>query len=194
MKKVLKFLVILLEIILITYVIIFTTFLLCKNKFNYTQFGENTLITVTAKNQKEFSNFNKGDLVIIKEATFDEVKVGGEIYYYDTINQAYVIRVGVVTEKSGDEYSYLVKIDTNEGKDRTISADRLIGIYADKSYESVGGVIDLLTSRIGFLLLVILPILLLFIYHIYNLVYMLKTSKVVPNEKAPKKDDDVELL
>ena len=53
LKKILKWVWEFLEIIIIAYVILITSCILCRNKYNYTEFFEKyTLVTVDVDNQK----------------------------------------------------------------------------------------------------------------------------------------------
>ncbi len=168
MKKLGKILLTILEIAIIIYVIFVTTCLLCKNKYGYTQFGKSTLISINDDNSAELVDFESGNLVIVDSAKFNNIEAEDELYYYDTVGNSYVIRKGKVSEKSGDSYSAVYVIDNN-----SISNDRIIGKFS-KKYSSLGLILDILESRIGFLLIVILPIFLLFIYQIYKMVVLVK--------------------
>ena len=89
----------------------------------------------------------------------------------------------------------------------TIATTRVIGKYS-AIYHNIGGVLDVLQSRIGFLLLVILPILLIFMYQIYALIIVIKYGEEELEEKSSsdksqtknnnkdkkKKKDEIELL
>lgn len=170
MKKVGKILLGILEIFIIVYVIAITTCLLCKNKYGYTKIGGSTLVTVNVENSVELTDFSEGDLIIFKEIRYNSVEVGDAIYYYDTLNDQYIIRKGIVESKEGDNRSAVYVLDD----DATIASERVVGSFKGNRYASVGSILDVLESRFGFLLIVILPILLLFIYQVYKMVVLLK--------------------
>jgi len=168
MKKVGKVLLTVLEVLMIIYVIFITTCLLCKNKYGYTQFGNKTFIAINDDNSAELVDFDSGDLIIVKDVKFNAVNTGDELYYYDTANNTYVIRKGIVSEKTGDSYSAVYEIDGN-----SVSKERIIGKLT-KSYGALGLILNVLESRIGFLLLVLLPIFILFIYQVYRMIVLVK--------------------
>jgi hypothetical protein len=174
MKNVLKTLLGILEIVVIIFAIFMVSTIFLRNKFGYTQFGKNTWIIIDDMNITELTHFEPGELVIVKEALFKDIKVGDELYYYDTVNDEYIIRTGVVKSKTGDNRSALYVFE--EVPQNSISSDRIVGKY-HTSHSSLGTVIGFLQSTAGFLIFVILPILVLFIYQVYNLVMIIKYDK-----------------
>lgn len=166
-----------LEFVIIGYVIVITSCLLCRNKYGYTQFGDNTLVIVDSYNVAELSDYKKGDLLIVETINYSTVKPGDVIYYYDTLNEAYIIRKGVVKEVSGDSYSAVYILEENS---ISISQERAMG-KAKTSYSDLGSFLSVLESRLGFLLIVILPIFVLFIYQVYRMVVLLKLD---PDEES----------
>lgn len=159
-----------LEALLIIYVMVITTFLLCTNKYGYTEINGKTLISINEDNSAELTDFEIGDLIVVKKERFNSINEGDELYYYDAINFGYVIRKGNVKEKNGDSYTAVYEIN-----DSSVATERLIGSL-DKHYSKLGAVLDVLESRIGFLLIVILPVFVLFIYQIYKTVLLVKSE------------------
>lgn len=174
MKNVLKVFLGILEILIIIFAIFMVSTIFLRNKYGYTQFGKNTWIIIDDMNTTELSHFKSGDLVIVKETLFNNINVGDEVYYYDTINEEYIIRTGIVKTKTGDNRSALYTFEENP--QTSISSDRVLGTYSN-SYSNWGAVLGFLQSTAGFLIFVILPILVLFIYQVYNLVMILKYDK-----------------
>lgn len=207
-KKFLKGLWGFVELIIIIYVICMTAFLLCKNDYGFTQIGDMTFITINDHLQENLPDeTQKGDLLLVR-AGIDDIKVGDKIYYYATENNEYVIRSAHVREEvTSDENMALYQLDDEIGT--TIATTRVLGKYS-AIYHTIGGVLDVLQSRIGFLLLVILPILLIFMYQIYALIIVIKygeesvkeaqsdthTKNKTPDKKEEekKKQDEIELL
>lgn len=171
MKKVLGFVGAIVEIIIIIYAIGMVSILFMKNQYGYTKFGDTTLIIIDDKNTAELSKFSEGDLVLVKDLGFNDIKEGDELYYYDALNKEYVVRTGIVKTKSGDNRNSLYTFENLNNV--SIPKERILGVL-DSVKPSLGGVIAFLTSTVGFLVFVILPILVLFIYQIYHLVIILK--------------------
>ncbi len=204
-KKFLKGLWGLVEVIIIIYVICMTAFLLCKNKYGFTQIGDMTYITINEHLQSYLPETKENDLLMVKQNNKD-INVGDKIYYYAVENNEYVIKTAHVKEIviSEDDMA-LYQLD-DEAK-TTIATTRVIGKYS-AIYHNIGGVLDVLQSRIGFLLLVILPILLIFMYQIYALIIVIKYGEEELQEKSSsdkpqannnnkdkkKKKEEIELL
>lgn len=184
MKRFLKWLIGLFEIIIIIYVICITTCLLAKNKYGFTQLGNTTLITINEHLQEFLPETKVKDLLIVKGDPKDIINVGDKIFYYSTHNEEYIIKSGYVKDKITDNDRSLYVMDDEDGS--TISSTRTIGKYSN-TYNTIGGILDILESRLGFLLLVLLPILVIFIYQIYALIIVVKYTDFEDNDKKLKK-------
>lgn len=184
MKKVGKIILKSVEVLIILYVIMISTVLLCRNKYGYTQFGDKTIVTMGQKDTKYLKEFDKKDLIVLKSVDFDETKVGEEVYYYAIENENYVIKKGKISDKSGEASNAIYTIEQSDTKD--VSNDKVLG-KLDKVYSNLGQVLFFLSSRIGFLIFVLLPILVLFIYEIYDFIMEIKFEKVTPTKSNSNK-------
>lgn len=192
LKRILKWLWEFVEVLIIIYVIFITSCILCRNKFGYTQFSDMTFITVNDSNTKFIQGSKPGDLLIVRgqQTGFDK---GDLIYYYITVDEKYVVRTGVIGSKTEDDYSALYVL--NDEKKTSVASNRVIGKYVS-THPGKGSVLEVLESRFGFLFLVLLPILVVFIYQVYQLVIVARYEVVEddgeekPKKKElPKKDD-----
>lgn len=172
MKKMGKILITIVEVFIIIYVIIITLCLLDQNKYGYTVFGNKTLVTISDDNSAELPSFRNGDLVVLEKTSYDDVKVGDTLYYYDAINETYIINSSIVKEKSGDDDSAIYIMENS----KSVAEERIVGSYENQKYSGLGSILDVLESRVGFLLIVILPIFVLFIYQVYKMIVLLKFS------------------
>lgn len=192
----------LIEIIIIVYVICITACLLCTNKYGFTEFGNVTLITVNDHIEEFLPEVKDNDLLIVKGKN-EDINVGDKIYYYATADNKYIVEAAFVKEiVSKDGNLALYKLDDEVGT--TVATTRVIGKYS-AIYHNIGGILDVLESKIGFLLLVILPILIIFMYQIYALIIVVKygdeeldkEEKKKENKKQTpkeKKKEEIELL
>lgn len=185
----------LLQVVIIIYVICITACLLCKNKYGFTEIGDMTLITINEHLAEFIPETKKSDLLLVKKSTKD-INVGDQIYYYATDNNEYIIKTAHVKEEvTSEDDMALYALD--DEKESTIATNRVIGKYST-IYNNIGGILDILESRLGFLLLVILPILLIFMYQIYALIMVIKYGEEDIKEELekspPKKKEEVELL
>ena len=185
------------EVLIILYVIVLTSFLLCKNKYGYTQFGDYTFDNVSLFDEKNNKNLKKGDLLIVKNS--NDISEGDVVYYYAVYNENYIIKSGPVMEIKSDDYSSLYTIDDNGPL--SVVGTRLLGKYAN-TYPRIGGILSVLESRLGFLFCVLLPIMIVFIYQVYEFVIIIRYERVDTakelidhaKEKKDQTDSDVEIL
>ena len=150
-----------------------TILLLAYNDYGLTQFGSKTWILMTHDIYSE--NFSKGDLVIVESRGFtkglgyaDKVEVGDEIFAarVDAYGNVF-IEVGIVGKLYEDENA----IAFENGS--TFDIKFVIGEAVD-SYPTIGGILSIITSKWGFLFLVLVPCFLIFIYEIYSLIIEIK--------------------
>lgn len=155
-------------IIYIPIVLFLTICLLNYNDYNVTVFGKNSLLVI----EDDLEGFKAGDLAIVKKNNNDEIKEGDNIFFYEATSVTTKIsyaKVESVKEVSREKTTYII-----EG-DYEVSSDFVIGKQAtSKKYEGLGSVLSVLESRWGFLMIIIFPILLLFIYEIYMLINEVK--------------------
>ncbi|MBQ6477471.1 MAG: hypothetical protein IJI43_03460 [Bacilli bacterium] len=213
-----------LEILIIIYVIFITACILFRNDYGFTQFGDYTLASLGKNDAKYIKNTNNGDLLIVKKSK--NIAVGDYIYYYAVIDESYVIRTGVVQGVTKDDYNSLYNIKTKISNDKTVKISvnhkRVLGKAAN-NYAKLGDILKFLETRLGFLVFVLLPIMLVFVYQIYIFVVLLNyekketlnkiistnnkealnkpevkeekpVEKEVPKEEEKKDDEDIEVL
>ena len=172
-KRIFGWLWIFIEVLVVIYVILVTSYILFINKYGFTQFGNYTMTSIDEVNVNYLNEGKDGNLLVIKNS--NDIKKGDLIYYYAGIEEEYVIKNGVVEE--------VVKIDNSgfytlsDDSSTSISSERIIGVDA-KQYKLLGSIMDVLESNVGFLLLVLLPILFIFIYQVYKLIMVIKDDDI----------------
>lgn len=173
MKKVLKYSWNVLQVLIIIYVILITLFIFCENKYGFTQFGKYTFNNVTSIDEKNLPNVKEGDLLVIRNS--NDIKEGDLVYYYAAYKEKYIVVSNIV--KSINKGNYTL------GKDNTyiVPDSRIIGKYT-YVYHYVGGILSLLESKNGFIFLVLLPIMIVFIYQIYQFLLLLRYDKLTDLE------------
>lgn len=194
MKGKIRWLFRIIEFIIIFYAIALTAFLLCKNKFGYTQFGDYTLIPIQLMQERNIDGVKKGELLVVQNS--NDIEEGDKIYYYMVYHESYIIKSGVVTSIKNDDYSYLYTVD--EKDPTTIVGTKVLGKYST-TYPKWGTILSILSSRLGFLFLVLLPILIVFIYQVYEFVMIIRyeeveKEKIIQEEKKKDVKEDIEIL
>ena len=172
--KVVKVLWHILEVIIICYVVFITACILFRNGYGYTQFGSMTVVTVNDVNVNDFENISNGSLLLIKDS--NSFKVDDEVFYYDIRNQKYIVVSDRIVNIEDGKYIVDGVNENNEVVQVKLNNKKIIG----KNYVKIGilgYLVDLLESRIGFLLLVILPIFIVFLYELIQFVIAFRTEK-----------------
>lgn len=144
--------------------------LLNRNENGVIELGNQNLIIVT--DDTLVPNYKSGDLIVVKEISKDDVSVNDMVFFYrmefseGSVNLANVVSMQRVNEK---ETTFTVK------DNYMFSSEYLIGRTIDsKTYGTVGGIINTLISRWGFLFLIILPLLFAFLFQIYSVIIEVK--------------------
>ena len=170
MSKVLQiiksFIVGVLGCIFFTFAISMTVLLLNYNKYGLTQFGSTTMVMINEQISNE--TFKKGDLVLVKSRKIADLKVGDEIFVYRIISSN---KITVEIGKIGQIYLEEDAIALENGD--TFSNEFIMGT-SDKIYNKIGPYLSIVESKWGFLFLVLVPCLLIFIYEIYALIVEIK--------------------
>lgn len=166
---------IIIKIIIFFYVTlcIFTTFSLLKyNNYNFTQLNNKILI----KLKDNAGNYKKGSLLIVDNNK--NYSLEDNIFYCQLKKGKCDIRYGKINTIINDDY-----VINNE----IIPQKLLIGI--DKKVISVpiiGYFMQILESEWGYLLLIVVPMLLGFIYEVYMIIKEIKSKKKTLEEDNGK--------
>ena len=165
------------EIVLVVFVIIAvltTTCMLSKNDYNVMQFGNKIWLLAN----KEMEDYPNNSLLIIKEDQRN-VKLNDEVFYYYENNDNNSVKYGKITAINNNSY-------TIEGEE--IEKNMIISSKENASKISVlGPIISILTSRYGYLLLIILPILAAFIYQVALIIKELNKEPEETKKNKKKK-------
>ena len=177
------------NLIFIIYAIIavfVTICLLSFNEYKVSEFGDTSLVIID--NEELEPTFNKGDLVIVDKSK--RIREGDTIFFYNS--SADVVEVTLATvqniEKVNDsEYTYAI-----DG-DRSISSEYVLGNAGDVTkISTVGTVLGVLESKWGFLILIVFPSLLAFIYEITVVFTEIREGKEAEDDEEDNDDDNDE--
>lgn len=146
--------------------ILITYCLLSYNKYNVSEFKDKYLLVLKAKNDY----YHKSDLLVVKKT--DDYQIGDTIFYYDSYNASAKVKMNKIKniEIVQDGYS----LYTLEN-DLTINFDSILGTTKNtSSYILIGSIYSIITSKWGYLIIIILPMLAAFIYEIYQIIKEIK--------------------
>lgn len=116
--------------------------------------------------------FRAGDLIIIRKCDPETLKEGDIVTFHTIINNEFALNTHRITEIQdlGGARNYVTKGDNNELADIHMIADGdIVGKYVCH-LAGFGKVMSFLSSSLGFLLVIVLPLLIFFIYQVYHLI------------------------
>ena len=164
-----------------------TVCLLSYNEFNVPSFGSTTVLAIDSDEMEP--DFLEGDLLLIKRESDKKIDNGDKVFFYNgnKVNE-YLINIGTVEDKTlvtSKESTYTI----NNNK---VSGSYVIGrVNATKIIHNIGYVYNVLTSKWGFMFLIIFPTIFLIMYEILMIIdatKALKDETDLPNEKATVTD------
>lgn len=156
-------------VILLAALFAFTT-LATKNNNQVASLAGFTPLSVVSDSMAP--TFNAGDLIIIRKCDPSTLQEGDIITFHAIINNEYALnthRISQIQDQNGVR-SYVTKGDNNAIEDiHMISDGDIVGQYVGK-LPGFGKIVEFLSSSTGFLLVIVLPLLIFFIYQVYHLV------------------------
>ena len=172
-------------IILVAALYAFTTMATRDNQNVSNLLGYTPLVV---KSDSMAPTFSAGDLIFIKKCDTGTLKEGDIICFHTIIDNEYALNTHRIEkiESVGDVRSYTTIGDNNNGITDThiISDGDIVGKYVGH-LQNAGKVMDFLSSSTGFLIVIVLPMLLFFIYQVYNLIMIsIRLKKAVAVETA----------
>lgn len=182
--------VILWAVILVAALYAFTTMATRDNQNVSNLFGYTPLVV---KSDSMAPTFETGDLIIIKKCDTSTLKEGDIICFHTIINNEYALNTHRIKsiESIGDARSYTTIGDNNEGiaDQHVISDGDIVGKYV-LNVPKVGKVMDFLSGSTGFLIVIVLPMLLFFIYQVYHLITIsINLKKAIAVETAKEQEN-----
>lgn len=172
MKIIFKGLVSFLGVVYIAVAIFTTAFLLNRNDYSVTVFGNSSLFIV---NEDELEpNYSANTLLVVNKENSDNINVGDKIFYYDTYSNEKVIKYNEVTKKervTDTETTFITK------ENKVLSGQYVLGTEeSTTNYVLLGSILNVLQSKWGFLFFILFPLFLAFVYEIYAIIKEVKNS------------------
>lgn len=124
--------------------------------------------------------FEKGDLIFIHKCDTSKLKEGDIITFHTIIDNEYALNTHRIQkiESNGEARTFTTIGDNNDGiaDQHMISDGDIVGKYVGHIAKA-GTLMDFLSSSTGFLIIIVLPMLLFFIYQVYNLIMISERLK-----------------
>ena len=136
-----------------------------------------------------------GDVVIGKEVDFNTLKEGDIITYWTTVDEQKILNTHritkVISNGKGSVPSFKTKGDNNQIEDEyTVAAADIVAKYNSK-ISGFGKAVDFLETQKGFFICIVLPLILFFLYQLYNFIKVIVTVK--QDNAGLSKEDEEEL-
>lgn len=176
-KKILPIIYILYVILSITVTILLFSF----NDYRVSEYKTKSVIINCGNN--DIKNYSRGSILIIKNNKIS-IKKGDTVFYYSTSNN----KVGVKDSNIKKIYELDEMTTTVELKNGNVTSLNYV-IGNDKNIKVIpilGYLLWIMESRWGYLIFVILPLLFMFIFGIYDLIKKLNEIKRVDNKSKGK--------
>ena len=149
--------------------------LLSYNEFATTQLGKYTLLIIDDNGMKEKYGYEEGDLLIVKRDADSTMKPGDYAFYYDANKRTSVLvytgKINSITPVTPGESTF----DIDGVK---VSGEYVIGTMNQVGvYHHAGTILGIMTSKWGFMFLVIFPTLFAIIYEIMMIIELTRNNK-----------------
>lgn len=148
-----------------------TICLLAYNDYKVSEFGDTSMFVL----KYDVGDFNKNDLLIVSGDKIGDIKKGTEVLYYDSYDSKVKIdieKVVKVEKVSDSEYTY------NFEDGSYVSNDFVIGSTDDVTNLGVlGFLLGVLESKVGYLLIIVLPMFLVFLYELVAVVKEIRVKR-----------------
>ena len=126
---------------------------------------------------EKISEYDKSSLVRFDKKVDYEKMVDTDIYYFDDDNNL----------QNGKLVAYDKENEIFTVGDVSYKKDKLLG-KADKGYQFIGTLLNVLTSRVVYLILFIVPVLILLVYELYLFIkYCFRDKNTVDNDEKKKR-------
>lgn len=172
-------------VILVAALYAFTTMATKDNQNVANLFGYTPLVV---ESNSMSPTFKKDDLIFVKKCDTSKLEEGDIICFHTIIDNEYALnthRIQSIAE-NGEARSYITVGDNNNGvaDQHIISDGDIVGEYVGH-ISGAGKLMNFLSSSTGFLLVIVLPMLIFFIYQVYNLIMIsIRLKKAVAVENA----------
>lgn len=155
-------------VVYLSVIICASTLVLNRNDYGYTEFGNKALIDVKENTDK----YLKGQLVVVEKRIIDNLKVGDEVFVYQTNQQEKTVKVvaspiKAINSEEATPYITISADDTSWGQD-------YIAGQSIKVYDSIGSILTFVESKWIFFAIFIVPCFFILLYEIYSVIIVIK--------------------
>lgn len=188
LKSVLGGIVDFLMLVIIVFAIGVTLISLNSEDNNISKIGK--YIPLNVKTNSMEPTIMEGDFIIVEECDPSELKVGDVISFLATEEDTVIVKTHriVFIDETTKDRSFITRGDNNEVNDNVpVFPSDVVGKWNDVRLAKVGTILDFVSSQTGFLICIVLPLLILFVYQIYRFIVVIieeKNASTIKNNAA----------
>ena len=169
--------------------IIVTICLLSFNQYKVSEFDSTTVLIINTNNLKE-KGFNKGDLVLVD--TTQKQEPGEDIFFHAT-SELGKTTIDIQTLKD-KQVSAVTGETTYVLENKEIPSDLAIGPTKNSTrIGKLGTILSILESKWGFLILIVFPSLLAFLYELWEFIANVRAAKDEDDDEEEEEENEEEV-
>lgn len=167
MKKIVENIVI---VVLIAVISLMSVLLLSYNEYHVSQFGNKSLLIANS----DLLNYKKGSLLVVKMVNGYDIDENDYVFYCDTTSNDVITVLSKVKSviKNKDDYKVILTNGIEVDSKYILGTNK-----STKEYKNIGSVLKIFESKIGNLVLIVIPAFLLFIYELVNVILEYKRKE-----------------
>ena len=174
-----------------------------SNKAGFPRIGDTCILTVQSDSMAEPGGFYAGDLIISKVPTLEQkqnLEVGDVVTFYmdldpnDNIDHKELNshRIIEVIKDENGVVSYATKGDHNQYEDeKIINWSAVEALWTGKRLAGVGTAINFLQSSTGFLVCIVIPLILFFLWEVFQVVTTILKIKNKGKRQITQEDEEL---
>ena len=177
-KKILGGIVNFIMLLIIIFAIFVTVISLTSDNNKISKIGK--YIPLNVKTDSMAPTIREGDFIVMEECDVSKLKEGDVIAFFANEQDKVIIKTHRIVNIMGEDQnkSFITRGDNNNVDDNVpVFPNDVIGKWDDVRVPKAGKVLDFVTSKLGFLFLIVVPLLILFIYQIYKFIVVIIEEK-----------------
>ena len=177
-KKILGGLVNFVMLLIIIFAIFVTIISLTSDESKVSRIGK--YIPLNVKTDSMNPTIKKGDFIVVEDCDVSKLKKGDVIAFFTNVEDRVIIKTHRIINVMGEgsNKSFITQGDNVEVNDSIpVFPSDILGKWNDLRVPKFGTVLDFVSSKLGFLFVVVVPLLILFIYQIYKFIVVIIEEK-----------------
>ncbi len=170
--KTIEKIILFISIISIIFGIIILALNFCKNENDLVKIDN--LYFIVADNKVVNTSIEPKDILLVEESNLSEYHINNFIAYYSADEEGnIVVKVSQILDGYSDDNqsSYIFMVRGTGADSITISGSDVIGKWNGNKLDQIADIYNFCLSRIGFICITIIPLIILFTFEFFMLIY-----------------------